>query len=144
MTERHLTRTAVYVALEQEKGEVFFLRRANTGWADGMLTVPAGHVDKGDTVLQAAIKEVREEAGVAVKEEDLEFVHVAYMRDEYVIFCFRAKTWEGTPHIGEPHLSSEAIWIPKNNLPQDVVPQLRNLFVHIQQNVFFSELEREV
>lgn len=72
MSERHLTRTGVFVILEIDN-KVFFLRRANTGWADGMLTVPAGHVDKGDKVREAAIKETKEEACVDVSIEDLEF-----------------------------------------------------------------------
>lgn len=62
MTERHLTRTAVFVVLERD-GKILFLRRQNTGWADGKLTVPSGHVDKGHTVRQAAVTEVREESG---------------------------------------------------------------------------------
>lgn len=144
MSERHLTCTAVFVILEQEDGKVFFLRRANTGWADGLLTVPAGHVDKGDTIRQAAVKEVREEAGVEVKEEDLEFVHVDYQRDRYVDFYFKARTWEGTPYVGEPNLSSEALWIEKDNLPDDVIPQLKNMFTQIEKQVFFSDVEREV
>lgn len=73
MSERHLTRTAVFVILEKD-GKIFFLRRANTGWADGMLTVPAGHVDKGDNVTEAAIIETKEEACVDVTAEDLEFL----------------------------------------------------------------------
>ena len=85
MLERHLTRTAVFVILEKDN-RIFFLRRANTGWADELLTVPAGHVDRGDCVLEAAVKEVREEAGVVVKAPDLEFVHVDYQYDEYTNF----------------------------------------------------------
>lgn len=143
MPKRHLTRTAVFVILEKDN-KIFFLRRANTGWADGMLTIPAGHVDKGDQVTEAAIKETKEEACVEVKVEDLEFVHVDYLRDEYTNFYFKAKTWTGEPKLGEPHLASEAIWINKNNIPDDVTPQLRRLFKQIEMNSYFSEIEKEV
>jgi 8-oxo-dGTP diphosphatase len=143
MSERHLTRTAVFVILEKDN-KIFFLRRANTGWADGMLTIPAGHVDKGDSVKEAAVKETKEEALVDVKAEDLEFVHVDYIRDEYVNFYFKAQKWEGEPELGEPHLASEAVWIDKNNLPEDVTPQLKRLFQQIDQSSFFSEFSREL
>jgi len=143
MSERHLTRTAVFVILEKEN-KVFFLRRANTGWADGMLTIPAGHVDKGDFVREAAVKETKEEALVDVQIEDLEFVHVDYIRDEYVNFYFKARKWAGEPSLGEPHLASEAIWIDKNNLPDDVTPQLKQLFQQMQTNSRFSECDREI
>ncbi len=141
MTDRHLTRTAVFVVLEKND-EIFFLRRANTGWADGLLTVPAGHVDKGDQIREAAIKEVSEEAGVEVLSEDLEFIHVDFIRDAYTNFYFHTTKWQGEPKIGEPHLASEALWIHKDYLPDDLTPQLKNLFIEIKNKSYFSELER--
>jgi ADP-ribose pyrophosphatase YjhB (NUDIX family) len=143
MSERHLTRTAVFVILERDN-KIFFLRRANTGWADGKLTVPAGHVDKGSMVTDAAIAETKEEAGVDILASDLEFVHVDYIRDEYVNFYFKAKKWEGEPMVGEPHLASEGIWIEKNNLPDDVTPQLKRLFKAMDSSCYFSEFDREL
>jgi ADP-ribose pyrophosphatase YjhB (NUDIX family) len=143
MSERHLTRTAVYVILERNN-KIFFLRRANTGWADGILTVPAGHVDKGDNVTEAAIKETKEEACVDILADDLEFVHVDFLRDEYTNFYFKAKKWTGEPTLGEPELASEAIWIDKNNIPNDVIPQLRKLFKQLEKGSYFSEIEREI
>ena len=143
MSERHLTRTAVFVILERDN-KLFFLRRANTGWADGMLTIPAGHVDQGDQITEAAIKEAKEEACVDINAEDLEFVHVDYLRDEYTNFYFRARKWTGEPTLGEPDLASEAIWIDKSELPDDVTPQLRRLFKQLEHGSYFSETEREI
>ena len=108
-----------------------------------MLTVPAGHVDKGDRITQSAIKETKEEAGVDVKAEDLEFIHVDYLRDEYTNFYFKAVNWSGEPKIGEPHMASEAVWIDKDEIPADVIPQLRKLFEQIKTGSYFSEIERE-
>ena len=121
-----------------------FLRRANTGWADGLLTVPAGHVDRGEGVLEAAVKEVREEAGVLVKASDLEFVHTDYLHDEYTNFYFKTKKWTGEPKMGEPELASEVQWLDKDNLPEDIIPQLKNLFKQMQAGSYFSEIRREL
>jgi 8-oxo-dGTP diphosphatase len=143
MADRHLTRTAVFVILERGD-KVFLLRRQNTGWADGMLTLPSGHVDKGDMVREAAIKEVKEEAGVDVSPEDLEFVHVDYVRDVYINFYFRATKWKGEPKLGEPHLASEVMWADINHLPDDIIMQLKNMFEHCKNQVYFSEIEDEV
>lgn len=107
-----------------------------------MLTVPAGHVDKGQSVKEAAVMEVREEALVDVIENDLEFIHADYIRDEYTNFYFRTTTWKGEPGLGEPHLASEAVWINKSDLPSDLVPQLRNLFEAMRSHRFFSDLDR--
>jgi 8-oxo-dGTP pyrophosphatase MutT (NUDIX family) len=141
MAYRHTTRTAVYVILEKEE-KIFFIRRANTGWADGMLTIPSGHVDKGDKIIHTAIKETREEAGVLIDEKDLEFVHVDYITDEYVNFYFKATKWEGEPHLGEPHLTSEFVWLDSKLVEDDMVPQVKNLLEKVQNGESFSEYSR--
>lgn len=143
MAERHLTRTAVFVILEKDN-KIFFLRRANTGWADGFLTIPSGHVDKGERVTESAIKEAKEEAGVIIDKDDLVFVHVDYLRDEYVNFYFKAERWEGEPRIGEPDLASEMLWVNKDALPEDVTPQVKRMFAQIRAGSHFSEIEREL
>ncbi len=141
MTERHLTRTAIFVVLEKE-GKIFMLRRSNTGWSDGLFTVPAGHVDKGDFVIESAIKETKEEAGVTLLPENLEFIHVDFIRDEYVNFYFKASIWTGEPCVGEPEMASEGVWCDLNNLPDDIVPPIKNLFLQLQNGKAFSEYSR--
>ena len=44
---------AVHVFLLRD-GAVLLLRRCNTGFEDGKLSVPAGHVEPGESVTQAA------------------------------------------------------------------------------------------
>lgn len=131
---------AVFVVLERD-GKVFLLRRANTGWADGYFTLPSGHIDQGETVREAAIKEAREEAGVEIALEDLQFIHVDYMRDKYVNFYFKVTTWQGEPIIGEPHLASESVWVGIDELPTDTIAQLKNMFACYKQKTYFSDIE---
>jgi len=135
--DRHSIRAAAFVLLIKD-GQTFLLRRQNTGWADGMLTVPSGHVDADETVPQAAIKEVREEAGVIVKEEDLEFLHVQYVYDTYVNFYFKTEKWEGEPHVAEPHLASEAQWAPLDDLPADMIYHIKAMLLESMQGNYFS------
>ncbi|MDO5291465.1 MAG: NUDIX domain-containing protein [bacterium] len=51
----------------------------------------AGHLDIGETYLEAAIREAREELGLLVDEQDLEFVgmHDVYMEEEFYHKPFR-------------------------------------------------------
>jgi len=49
---------AAYVVLRRGD-EVLMLLRANTGYMDGFWAVPAGHVEKGESVVEAAVREVR-------------------------------------------------------------------------------------
>lgn len=107
--ERILLKVAVYIALERD-GELFFLRRKNTGWQDGMLTLPSGHVDKGEYPSDAAVRELEEETGIKVTHEDLELLGVVYRRDKYVDFYFMVHDYEGEPVLNEPDKASEAVW----------------------------------
>jgi ADP-ribose pyrophosphatase YjhB (NUDIX family) len=140
--ERHTIRAAVFVFLMRE-GKTFMLRRQNTGWADGMFTVPSGHVDAGETIPQAAIKEVSEEAGVIVLPEDLEFLHVQYVHDVYVNFFFKAERWNGEPHIGEPELASECAWFSLTELPYDAIYHIKAMLQESGQGAYFSGVEND-
>ena len=140
--ERHTTRVAVFVLLIKE-GKTFLLRRQNTGWADGMLTVPSGHVDAGETVPQAAIKEVREEAGVLVDERNLEFMHVQYVQDVYINFFFKTEQWEGEPHVAEPELASECSWAPLDALPDDLIYHIKAMLLQSTQGNYFSGVRND-
>lgn len=44
--------------------EVLLFRRCNTGYEDGKLSVVAGHVEPGEALTQAAIRETCEEVGL--------------------------------------------------------------------------------
>lgn len=46
--------------------EVFLLRRFNTGYADGMWAFPSGHVDPGESKLDAAAYEAFEEVDIRI------------------------------------------------------------------------------
>src|SRR5512135_2963901 len=76
---------------------VLLLRRYNTGWEDGKYSVPAGHVESGETVTQAAIREAREEICVELTPAQLTVVHVMNRKseDERIDFFLVAAGWEG-------------------------------------------------
>jgi 8-oxo-dGTP diphosphatase len=68
---------AVYLLLEKE-GKILVACRANTGYLDGHYQVPAGHVEESELPTEALIREAKEEIGIDLKPNDLEFVHVSY------------------------------------------------------------------
>lgn len=98
---------AAHLLLENENGKVLFLRRANTGYADGQWSVPAGHVDAGETVIEACIREAAEELAIDLAQSDVRPVLVQHKRDsdgeERIDFFFAAHLPDGqTPVIAEP------------------------------------------
>lgn len=142
MSERHTFKVASFVLLLRGD-ETFMLRRANTGWADGMWTVPSGHVEKGESVVEAAIKETKEEAGVIVKAEDLTFVHSHAVEDNYINFYFTTRVWEGEPYLAEPEKCSEVLWVKLSEIPVDTIFQIRSLIKSTEKGIYFSEIHND-
>ncbi len=119
---------AVAVHLLLTRGEtVLLLRRANTGYEDGNYSVPAGHLDGGETVTIGGIREAEEEVGVRLTPTDLSFAVVMHRRAELerIDFSLVATTWEGEPYNREPEKCDELRWAPFGSLPENTVPYVR-------------------
>jgi 8-oxo-dGTP diphosphatase len=119
---------AAYVVLRRGD-EVLMLLRANTGYKDGYWAVPAGHVEKGESVLEAAVREVREEVGVEIDPADLVPVTAMHRTggngdpiDERVDFFFTTSRWSGEPRLMEPDKAGGLEWYSLDKRPDPVVP----------------------
>lgn len=115
---------AVYGLLRRE-GRVLLLRRKGSGYRDGQLSLPAGHLEGEEDAVAGLRREVREELGVEVL--DCRLALVMHRRretsadDEYVDLFFDVTRWAGEPVIGEPEKCSELVWASPGELPDDVV-----------------------
>ena len=70
MKSRHKVVPAVY--LIAFKGEKILLGlHQNTGYCDGMLGLPSGHVEEDESPIQALLREVEEEVGIVVKPHEV-------------------------------------------------------------------------
>src|SRR5690348_17247888 len=98
MTARLKMIAAVYALLVKD-GNVLLSRRYQTGYEDGNYSLPAGHVEDGESLTQAVIREAKEETGVDLKPEDVEVKTTMHRRQEdiRVDFLFEVKKWEGEP-----------------------------------------------
>ncbi|RFU87284.1 NUDIX domain-containing protein [Streptomyces triticagri] len=111
-------------------GEVLLARRKDTGYADGLLHAPSGHVESGEDVRTAMIREAREEAGLALEPEDL---RVALVMQHQAPGGATRTGWffetaygaGGEPYNAEPHKCSELSWHPLTALPDDLVAYCR-------------------
>jgi 8-oxo-dGTP diphosphatase len=121
--------------------QLLLLRRFNTGFRDGEYSVPAGHLDGGETVMQAAIREAKEEAGVDLEETDLTFSTVMHRieDDERVDFFFLAHKWQGEPFNAEPDKCDDLRWVYVNQLPQNTVPYVKQALGNHWAGIPFDE-----
>lgn len=102
-----------------DDGRLLLLRRANTGFLDGHYTLPGGHVEVGEEVVNAAIREVVEEVGLDVVEI---YPRVVMPYERGVDFLFEATRWHGSASICEPESCDDLVWALPNDLPDPTVP----------------------
>lgn len=110
--------------------KVLLIRRANTGYMDGFLCPPGGHIEKGETPMIAMAREIKEELGIEVYPEDLSFLCVAARNSEgkeIVAYQFLLMGNEYEPINAEPHKCTELVWHSVNNLPKDLIPDFRQV-----------------
>jgi 8-oxo-dGTP diphosphatase len=132
---------AVHVFLLQGE-RVLLLRRCNTGYEDGKLSVPAGHVEPGESVTRAALRETAEEVGLSLNPERLSVVGVMHRRsdEERVDFFLAARLDEdAAPGNREPEKCSELVWAELARLPADVIPYVRAGIDDFRRGRWFRE-----
>ncbi len=121
--------------------QILLLRRFHTGYRDGEYSVPAGHLDGGETVRTAAAREAREEVGVQIAENDILFSSVMHRNegDERVDFFVQVGAWRGEPVNQEPDKCDDLRWVNLKSLPQNTIPYVRRAIRNHQQGVSFEE-----
>ena len=125
MSERHRSIVDLHLILRRDDGRILLMRRAHTGYGDGQLHLPSGHLDERESVVDGVIREAREEVGVTVNPADLRFVHVMHRAAETthdrIGFFFATDIWTGTVNNAEPEKCSELVWVDPAGLPHDTI-----------------------
>lgn len=110
--------------------KILLSRRANTGWMDGYLVIPGGHVEDNETPAEAMVREANEELGLDLRPEDLSFVCVAVRNQkpvEHLAFEFRIDGSSLDPQNMEPEKCRELVWASLDNIPDDVVADFKRI-----------------
>lgn len=113
---------------EDGRRDVLLQLRSGTGYMDDhWACAAAGHVEKGESVYDAAAREAVEEVGVS----DVVLTPLTAMQrsnntgnpiDERVDYFFACTSWSGEPRIIEPDKAADLRWYPLDALPDPVVP----------------------
>ncbi|MGW5715437.1 NUDIX hydrolase [Amycolatopsis sp. NPDC003865] len=116
---------AVSVFIQDDTGRILMIRRTD----NDLFSIPGGQLELGETLAQAAVREVREETGVSCEIVNVIGVYsnpnhvIMYsdgeVRQEFSI-CFRATSLGGALRGSDE--SSEVQWVP--------VSKLEDLAVH--------------
>jgi 8-oxo-dGTP diphosphatase len=116
-------------AVVVKEGQVMLVRRANAP-NQGQWSIPGGTVELGETLAQAAVREVREECGVEIEPGEVLSTFDLIQRDEkgrilyhYVLIDLLARYVSGEPIAATDAM--EVRWVDEKSLNQlDVIPRL--------------------
>ena len=144
MAEKYMNYIAVNLVLtriNQGKREVLLQLRQNTGYMDNKYdTACSGHVEKGESFTKALVRECKEEIGIIVNELDLEFLTANHLyKEDYVQLFFTTDKYEGTPTICEPDECGDLRWFELDNLPENIIPYIKNVLDDIKYDIRFDD-----
>ena len=133
-----------FVAVMLKKdNKIVLTKRKKSGWGKGEYALPGGGVDGNETIRTACAREVKEELGVIVKEEDLQVLHVMHgigKNDiETIGFFLQTEKWDVEPKNMEPNLHEFIDWYDLDNLPENIVSELKLVLEKISNNEIYSE-----
>lgn len=124
----------VHLILRRDGGEagpeVLLSRRVGPVYATGMWHLPSGHLDPGEDMVRAVVREAEEETGVRIATEDVTLAVTVHhdppesSRSRFGLF-FEVRRWSGTPGIREPDRCDGMGWYPLDALPAPMVAYCR-------------------
>lgn len=139
--ERFKIIPTVYLVLRKDD-KILLARRCNTGFHDGDYSFPAGHVELGETMINAMLREAKEEIGIILKPTDLRLINVMHRKEpneERINLFFTTNNWEGEPMIMEPDKCDDIKWFNVDSIPENTIPYIKKVLECMQANIFYSE-----
>jgi hydrolase, NUDIX family len=131
MSEKRNTVPITALLMLKKANKILLLKRINTGYEDGKFCFPGGHVEKGEPIHEAMIREAKEEIGVDINKNDLKLVHICNRKvkdDAYVDFIFECLKWKGKEKVAEYDKASEIQWIDEKDIPDNIIPFMDEVF----------------
>lgn len=144
MNQKYQCKIAVFLILTRkinEITEILLQERCNTGYMDGKYdTACSGHLEKGESVLVAIVRETKEELGICVNENDLRLVAVIHpYQEDYINLFFTTEQYFGTPKIMEPNKCSNLKWFNINKLPKNTITRVRSVVENMNQGIICDD-----
>ena len=142
MSERHVSRIVVDLLLERKnsttgKTEILMMLAE---YLDNQYDLPGGHLEPGEDLYDAMIREAKEEIGITIKRENMQIVHIYHHFSKDVLkFVFKVANYSGEIKNLEPEKCKEIRWIDINNLPENTIKGIKNEIINIYNDVYYSK-----
>ncbi len=133
--------------LIQKEGKILLGKRhENPDKADSVFrvanvwTMPGGKLDYGESFTEGAKREVKEETGIDIKEEDLDVICVNEDMNEHAHFItigLIAKKFSGEPKVLEPNEITEWNFFGMDELPANIYFPSAKVLENYKQGKFY-------
>lgn len=130
------------------KDNQVLLQKRKSGGLDGKFSLVAGHTEKGENVIEAIIREAKEESNIELDKKDLE-VKVIIQRPQasykgsptdIIDFFIFASRYGGTIHNNELDKCSELKFFPLDHLPEETLPHVKHAInAYLNKKYFLIE-----
>ncbi|HZM76866.1 MAG TPA: NUDIX domain-containing protein [Candidatus Limnocylindrales bacterium] len=108
---------------------VLLALREGTGYADGWYNLPSGKLEAGESLIDAVVREAREEIGIRLDPAELRHAVTVQCRNPEgerrigILFTIESDpARQGEPFNAEPHKCGKVEWFPLDMLPHNTVP----------------------
>ncbi|MEM6379771.1 MAG: NUDIX hydrolase [Bacteroidota bacterium] len=125
----------------EDSGKILLLKQ--TKYNGGAYTLVGGKVEVGETAKQTLVRESWEEAGIILKEGDLELVHTLnYFKESSsrLVLFFKAQHWSGKLTSRERHKFKELEWHRCANLPRQTKLNITKVLQRMRQGFTYTEI----
>lgn len=141
--EREKFLSSIYLIIKNEEGNILLQRRQGTKLWPGFLALPAGHVDEGENVYEAAVREAKEELDIDISTDDIVDTFVVNRKNKslvpYFDVYFGISKYNGTIKINEPEKCSELVWVnPNLEFPKDMITFEKEALENNKHGIKFS------
>lgn len=125
----------------EDSGKILMLKQ--TKYNGGAYTLVGGKIEADETAKKTLVRESWEEAGIILKESDLELVHTLHYfknKSGRLVLFFKAQRWSGKLVSKERHKFKELEWHHCRTLPRQTKPVIVTVLQRISQGYTYTEL----
>lgn len=109
--ENYKTNVSVCIMINSSDN-VLLLRRSNTNYECGKYEFPSGHVEVNETLLEAVVRETKEETGLTININDLSYIGCVdnNKSGKHLNLLFKTNKYIGEPKLIDGEESDDIIW----------------------------------
>lgn len=123
------------------KKKVLLMKRKSMVIGDGEYELPGGHLEQGEDIFDAMIREINEEISLNIERGNLSIVHIMHhFSEQRINFVFSLNGSGLSFKIGEPDKCEKLEWFDVDNLPKQTSPKMRKIMENINKNILYDEM----